>query len=87
MIEGLRRVKPRNEEAGKEMDGLLGYLKENKSNYKYAKKGGYPLSSEGIESPNKAISHIRLKRLGAWWYVEKANHMFALRCSMYNGTF
>ena len=34
MIEGLRRVKPGNEEAGKEMNGLPGYLKENKSIFK-----------------------------------------------------
>jgi len=58
-----------------------------RSNYKYAKKGGYPLGSGGIESSNKTISHVRLKRPGAWWYVEKANHMLALRCSKYNGTF
>jgi hypothetical protein len=28
-----------------------------------------------------------LKRSGAWWYVEQANHMLALRCATYNGTF
>jgi hypothetical protein len=33
------------------------------------------------------ISHMRLKRSGAWWYVEQANVMLALRCAKYNGTF
>jgi hypothetical protein len=38
---------------------------------------------------------VRLKRSGAWWYVERANEMLALRCAKpglstaegYNGTF
>jgi len=35
----------------------------------------------------KSISHVRLKRSGAWWYLAQANHMLALRCAIYNGTF
>ena len=38
-------------------------------------------------APKKAMSRVRLKRLGAWWYVEQANQMLALRCAKYNGTF
>jgi hypothetical protein len=30
---------------------------------------------------------MRLKRSGAWWYVERANVMLALRCAKYSGTF
>jgi hypothetical protein len=45
------------------------------------------MGSEGIESSNKTICHVRLKRSGACWYVEKANQMLALRCAKYNGTF
>jgi len=56
-------------------------------NYKRVKKGGYPIGSGGIESSNKTVCHARLKRSGAWWYVEKANQMLALRCAKYNGTF
>jgi len=41
----------------------------------------------GIESANKFICHVRLKRSGAWWYVANSNHMLALRCAKYNGTF
>jgi hypothetical protein len=55
--------------------------------YRTARKGGYPIGSGGIEAANKSISHVRLKRSGAWWYLEQANHMLALRCAIYNGTF
>ena len=63
------------------------YLKENKDrmDYKHVKKNGI-----GIESSNnktKTVCHTRLKWSGAWWYVEKANQMLALRCAKYNGTF
>jgi hypothetical protein len=40
-----------------------------------------------MESANKFICHVRLKRSGAWWYEESSNHMLALRCAKYNGTF
>ena len=50
-------------------------------------RGGYPLGSGGIESSNKFICHIRLKRSGAWWYESNCNQMLALRCAKYNGTF
>jgi hypothetical protein len=53
----------------------------------FAQKGGYPLGSGGIESAHKFIAHVRLKRSGAWWYVENANSILVLRCARYNGTF
>jgi hypothetical protein len=89
VIWGLERMKPRGAEAKREINSLIGYLKENKDrvDYKFYRKGGYPLGSGGIESSNKTICHVRLKRSGAWWYVEKANQMLALRCAKYNGTF
>jgi hypothetical protein len=40
-----------------------------------------------MESSNKFICHVRLKRSGAWWYEENSNQMLALRCAKYNGTF
>ncbi|SRR6266511_3650124 len=45
-----------------------------------------PIGSGGIESANKCLCHVRLKRSGAWWYVEKAHQMLAWRCAQYNGT-
>ena len=89
VIWGLERMKPRSAEANSEIDRLIGYLEENRDrvDYQFYRKGGYPVGSGGIESSNKTICHVRLKRSGAWWYVEKANQMLALRCAKYNGTF
>ena len=80
---------PRDEAAAEEIRKLLGYLEVNQGRLKYGslRRKGYPLGSGGIESANKFISHVRLKRSGAWWYVERANLMLTLRCAKYNGTF
>ena len=88
-IEGLEALQPRHSEAAEEIRKLIGFLRNSagRLNYRAARKGGYPIGSGGIEAANKCISHVRLKRSGAWWYVEKANHMLALRCAIYNGTF
>ena len=51
------------------------------------RRAGYPVGSGGSESANKFICHARLKRSSAWWYVANSNHMLALRCAKYNGTF
>ena len=57
---------------------------EDRVDYKFYRNGGYPMGRGGIESSNKTICHVRLKRSGAWWYVEKANQILALRCAKYN---
>ena len=89
VIWGLQRMQPRDEQAAKEIARTIVYLENNKSriNYRAARKGGYPIGSGGIESANKFICHVRLKRSGAWWYIHKGNQMLALRCAKYNGTF
>jgi hypothetical protein len=88
-IEGLEALQPRDSQAAEEIRKLIGFLRnsERRLHYRTARKGGYPIGSGGIEAANKCISHVRLKRSGAWWYVEKANQMLALRCAKYNGTF
>jgi len=89
VIGGLRRMQPSTVKAGAQIDNLITYLQNNRPriNYGSQRKGGYPLSSGGIESAHKFICHVRLKRSGAWWYVANGNHMLALRCAKYNGTF
>lgn len=89
VIWGLQRMNPRDEQAANEIAGTITYLENNQHriNYKTARKGGYPIGSGGIESANKFICHVRLKRSGAWWYIPNGNHMLALRCAKYNGTF
>ena len=68
---------------------LIGYLHAHRPriNYGAQRCGGSPLGSGGIESANKFICHVRLKRSGAWWYKGPSNQMLALRCATYNGTF
>lgn len=89
VIWGLQRMKPKDAQAAQEIAKLIGYLQRHQErlDYRWARKGGYPISSGGIESANTCICHVRLKRSGAWWYVDNANQMLALRCAKYNGTF
>jgi len=89
VMRGLRRMQPCAVKAMAEIDRFLTYLQNNRHRVHYGsqRKGGYPLSSGGIESAHKFICHARLKRSGAWWYVANGNHMLALRCAKYNGTF
>jgi len=89
VIWGLQRMKPRTAEAAKAIATCVTYLVNNRDRVQYdsARKGGYPIASGGIESANKFICHVRLKRSGAWWYVANGNKMLALRCAKYNGTF
>ena len=89
VIGGLKRMQPSTVKAGAEIVELITYLQNNRRriHYRAQRQGGYPLSSGGIESAHKFICHVRLKRSGAWWYVANGNHMLALRCAKYNGTF
>jgi len=77
VIWGLQRMKPADAHAAEAIAKLIAYLQRHQErlDYRFARKGGYPMGSGGIESANKFISHVRLKRSGAWWYVTNANHM------------
>jgi hypothetical protein len=89
VLGGLRRMQPASEEALKAIDNCWVYLHAHRDRTRYGKlrRGGYPIGSGGIESSNKFICHVRLKRSGAWWYEANSNEMLALRCAKYNGTF
>ena len=89
VIGGIRRMLPRSVAALEERDRLITYLQNQSGRLGYdaCRKQGIPVGSGGIESANKFISHVRLKRSGAWWVVENGNAMLRLRCAMYNGTF
>lgn len=88
VIWGLQRMQSADAQTEQEIGKLVGYLQEHleRVRYQFFRKGGYPIGSGGIESANKFICHVRLKRSGAWWYVTNANQMLALRCAKYNGT-
>jgi Uncharacterised protein family (UPF0236) len=89
VLGGLRRMQPTSPEALKAIDNCWVYLNSHRgrTHYRTFRRGGYPLGSGGMESANKFICHVRLKRSGAWWYEESSNQMLALRCAKYNGTF
>jgi len=89
ILGGLRRMQPTSAEARKAIDNCWVYLTDHRGRTHYGtlRRGGYPLGSGGMESANKFICHVRLKRSGAWWYEESSNQMLALRCAKYNGTF
>ncbi|MEA2627522.1 MAG: hypothetical protein QOD06_3567 [Candidatus Binatota bacterium] len=86
---GLHRMTPASTDAAEEIRKLIGYLHTNahRINYRSFKRGQYPRGSGGIESANKFICHVRMKRSGAWWYVLNGNTMLRLRCAFYNETF
>ncbi len=88
VLGGLRRMQAQSDEAEKAIANCWDYLNEHRGRTAYQKlrRGGYPLGSGGIESSNKFICHVRLKRSGAWWYEVNSNQMLALRCAKYNGT-
>ena len=88
VLGGLQRMQAQSDEAAKAMANCGDYLNEHRGRTTYQKlrRGGYPLGSGGIESSNKFIGHVRLKRSGAWWYAVNSNQMLALRCAKYNGT-
>lgn len=89
VIAGIKRMKPASDVAKEQIKKTVRYLSNRKDKVDYGslKRGGYHIGSGGIESSNKFIANIRLKRSGAWWYPTNANNILKLRCAKYNGTF
>ncbi len=89
VLHGMKIMQPVSPEAQEKITGAVRYLSERKHqvNYGSAKRAGYHIGSGAIESANKFIGHVRLKRSGAWWYTTNANNILKLRCAKYNGTY
>ena len=89
VIRGLKIMQPVSSEAEEKITDAVRYLskRKNQVNYGTAKRAGYHIGSGAIESANKFISHVRLKRSGAWWYITNANNILKLSCAKYNGTY
>jgi hypothetical protein len=70
-------MQAQSDEAAKALTNCWDYLNEHRGRTTYQKlrRGGYPLGSGGIESSNKFICHVRLKRSGAWWYEVNSYQM------------
>ena len=88
-LRSLRAMKPIDDTAKEEIRKLIGYLKGQAHRLHYIDdlKAGHPIGSGAIESANKFICHVRLKRSGAWWVEETGNDMLRIRCALYNGTY
>jgi len=88
-VGGLRRMQPRDAAAEESIRKLMGYLEGQRERVGYdeLRQRGLPRGSGGIESANKLICHVRLKRSGAWWLEANGNAMLRIRCAIYNGTF
>jgi hypothetical protein len=89
IIAGIKRMKPKSDDAQEQIEKTVRYLTERKDmiNYGSLKRGGFHIGSGGIESSNKFIANVRLKRSGAWWYPTNANNILKLRCAKFNKTF
>ena len=89
VLTGLQNMEPKTDELVEKIVKLRNYLSDhtNKTRYYAAKRAGYHIGSGAIESANKFISNTRLKRSGAWWYIDNANNMLKIRCAKYNGTY
>jgi hypothetical protein len=63
------------------------YLDARKDQLKYreALAEGLPIGSREIESAHRYVAQKRLKLPGAWWLIEHAEHMLALRINRLNG--
>ena len=89
VIAGMKRMKPASAEAAKLIKETAGYLNKHSKRLDYGpiRRAGFHIGSGAIESANKLICHVRLKRPGAWWYPSNANNILKLRCAKYNGTY
>ena len=89
VLRGLQQRQPTSDAAAAALANLREYLATHRQRLPTGsqRRSGYPLGSGGIEAAHKFIAHVRLKRSGAWWYQPHSNHMLALRCAKYKGTF
>ncbi len=89
VVHGLSIMKPSSKEAKEEIRKLKVYLMNNinRIDYDSASRSQFPLGSGAIESANKFICHVRMKRSGTWWYKINGNKMLRIRCAIANGNF
>jgi Uncharacterised protein family (UPF0236) len=89
VLRDLQQLQPTSNAASAALVNLQEYLHTHRHRLPTSsqRRGGYPLGSGGIEAAHKFIGHVRLKRSGAWWYQTTSNHLLALRCAKYNGTY
>lgn len=84
-LQGLRATLP-GTDARKALDGLIGYLSENRDSLWYRQRlaEGLPIGSGMVEGACKSVIGKRLKINSARWRIKRAEHMAALRCLKYS---
>jgi hypothetical protein len=88
VVGGLLRMKPRTPEADTAIRALSIYLEgRERVGYDELRRRGLPRGSGGVESANKLICHVRLKRSEAWCGSRQTAMRLRIRCALYNGTF
>jgi len=88
IIQGLPRMSYTSQASEEEAARLADYLLKNEKRLQYGtfKKNDFTIGSGGMESANKSVSHVRIKRNGSWWKSSHANEVLRLRCAKVNGT-
>ncbi len=78
----MKRLRPRQNNAGKEVRKAINYFQTNKERMRYAKfrQQGLFVGSGVVEAGCKIVVGLRLKQSGMRWTVNHANAIIALRC-------
>ena len=81
------RTSPKRATNTRRCEHAIAILSARASQLKYreALAEGLPIGSGEIESAHRYVAQKRLKLPGAWWRVEHAEHMLALRINRMNG--
>lgn len=87
VVEELRPYVEAEHYAEKPIRNFVTYVDNRPSqfDYKQAIDAGLPIGSGEIESANKSLIQQRLKIPGAWWKLQNADHVIALRAMVANG--
>jgi hypothetical protein len=82
VITCMKRLRPRQNNAGEEVRKAINYFETNKERMRYAKfrQEGLFVGSGVVEAACKIVVGLRLKQSGMRWTVNHANTIIALRC-------
>lgn len=82
VITSMKRLRPRQNNAGEEVRKAINYFQTNKGRMRYAKfrQQGLFVGSGVVEAGCKIVVGLRLKQSGMRWTVNHANTIIALRC-------
>jgi hypothetical protein len=87
VIDALRFLRPRRQDAKEKISALRTYLKSNldRMDYPAYRKMGLRVGSGAVESANYHVTGARLKLQGMRWTKQGARDMAFLRADLFNG--